>query len=118
MRLVTLAKSIRFPGGPLYKPGKQIEVEDSLFDEYVDKGVFVVEGSDEDSDVVAAASAAPVVEEPATVPEPEPTPAAGVERPKMTATVDVWREYAEANGVKTTGLSKKEIIGAMDSIGA
>lgn len=46
---------------------------------------------------------------------PEPV-AARTERPDMTAPIAVWREYAAHLGIKTTGMKKPEIIGAIDSL--
>lgn len=47
--------------------------------------------------------------------EPEPKvaePAGEVARPAKAASLDEWRKYAEAQGIVTKGLSKKDIIAA------
>lgn len=36
-------------------------------------------------------------------------------RPKKTAPIAVWREYAASKGLKTTGMKLQEIIGAIES---
>lgn len=105
MKTVKLAKSIRFPGGPLLKQGSTHDIDDALFDEFVDKGVFVV-----DTPTVVEESAAPVedvVESDTGVGVDD-----GASRPAKSAPVTAWREYADSLGVDTKGLSKAEIIAA------
>lgn len=104
MKTVKLAKSIRFPGGPLLKQGKTLEVDDAVFDEYFSRGVFVVEVPVE-PDVSNPVSEPPAGDEPVGV-EDE------VERPAKSAPATDWRDYAEALGMDTKGLSKAEIIAA------
>lgn len=104
MKTVKLAKSIRFPGGPLLKQGSTHDIEDALFDEFVDKGVFVV---DTPPVVEPAAPVEEVVESDSDVEVDE-----GVSRPAKSAPVTAWREYADSLGVDTKGLSKAEIIAA------
>lgn len=105
MRKVTLAKSIRFPGGPLRVQGTTIEVEDALYDAYVGKGVFV---SDVDSEPAPAPASVP---EPASK-EPAPVKAPKVTKPAKAASLTRWREYAQSLGIDHKGLSKAEIIAA------
>lgn len=105
MRKVTLAKSIRFPGGPLRVQGTTIEVEDALYDAYVGKGVFV-------SDVDSAPAPAFVPEPEPAVEEPAPVKAPKVAKPAKAASLARWREYAQSLGIDHKGLSKAEIIAA------
>lgn len=53
---------------------------------------------------------------PTVVPEEKPTtgakPAGAMPRPARAASIDEWRKYAEAQGIVTKGLSKKDIIAA------
>ena len=107
MRKVTLAKSIRFPGGPLRVQGTTIEVEDALYDAYVGKGVFV---SDMDSE--PAPAPAPVPEPEPVVEEPAPVKSPKVTKPAKAASLARWREYAQSLGIDHKGLSKAEIIAA------
>ena len=99
---VTLAKSIRLPGDRLRRVGEVVDVSDEVHERFAPLGVFVVDE--------------PAPEpEPAPAPDPEPEPAPeqkGVKRPARTAPVDVWRAYAEAQGIDPKGLSKAEIIAA------
>ena len=37
------------------------------------------------------------------------------ERPLMTASIAVWRDYAAKLGIKTTGMKRAEIIGAVNT---
>ena len=37
------------------------------------------------------------------------------DRPLMTASIAVWRDYAAKLGIKTTGMKRAEIIGAVNS---
>lgn len=105
MRRVTLAKSIRFPGGPLRLQGTTIEVEDALYDAYVGKGVFV-------SDVDSAPAPVSVPEPAPAVEEPAPVKAPKVVKPAKAASLARWREYAQSLGIDHKGLSKAEIIAA------
>jgi len=59
----------------------------------------------------------PEAEEPVQPSDGESSPpASGGERPKMTAHISVWRDYASHLGIKTTGMKKNEIIGAIDEL--
>lgn len=55
------------------------------------------------------------------VPAPAPAPAADAEptkntsRPAKAASITEWRKFAEAQGIITTGMSKKDIIAATQS---
>lgn len=55
------------------------------------------------------------------VPEPAPAPTAGAEpakstsRPAKAASIAEWRKFAEAQGIITAGMSKKDIIAATQS---
>lgn len=104
MKTVKLAKSIRFPGGPLLKQGSTHDIEDALFDEFVDKGVFVV------GTPPVVETAAPV--EDVVESDPDVEVDDGASRPAKSAPVTAWREYADSLGVDTKGLSKAEIIAA------
>ena len=53
------------------------------------------------------------VEKPTVEDKPVGKPAKGdVPRPAKAASLDEWRKYAEAQGIVTKGLSKKDIIAA------
>ena len=47
-------------------------------------------------------------------PQPEVVPGGDSKRPLMTASIAVWRDYAAKLGIKTTGMKKDEIIGAVN----
>lgn len=110
MKQVLLAKAARYPLGStvVHRSGEVIEVEDKDFDTLVELGVVAVE---------PAESPAPEpVEESETSPEPETaltvSESGYPKLPKKTAPVAEWKEYARRNGIKLTGLTKRnEIMG-------
>ena len=57
-------------------------------------------------------------EEPAPPAKPldEPTEEPEVQRPAKSASITEWRKYAERLGIVTTGLAKKDIIAATQSV--
>lgn len=96
-------------GYTLHKPGELVDMEDEAFADAVARGVIV-----------------PHVDEPAPAPESvddtpgddvvEPAPAdesvVEVERPRKTAPKAEWEKYAHSKGIKTAGMSVREIIAA------
>lgn len=92
------------------RPGV-IEVSDA------DGAVMLERGLVVDPTVPAAAP----VSEPAPASNPEPdgetAPEAetpdGVKRPRKTARVDAWRDYAESKGIDPKGMTKAELIAAV-----
>ena len=110
MKQVRLAKAARYPlnSTVVHRSGEVIEVEDKDFDALVELGVVVTEPSEPPVSETVEESEAPSAPETAlTVPE-SGYPAL----PKKTAPVAEWKEYARRNGIKLTGLTKRnEIMG-------
>ena len=107
MKRVRLAKAARYPLGStvVHRSGEVIEVEDKDFDALVELGVVATE---------------PLSSKPVEEPEVSPVPEIVSEvqesgypaLPKKTAPVAEWKEYARRNGIKLTGLTKRnEIMG-------
>ena len=110
MKQVRLAKAARYPlnSTVVHRSGEVIEVEDKDFDALVELGVVAIEPSEPPVSETVEESEAPSAPETAlTVPE-SGYPAL----PKKTAPVAEWKEYARRNGIKLTGLTKRnEIMG-------
>ncbi|WP_165164915.1 hypothetical protein [Corynebacterium qintianiae] len=109
MPKVTLGKATRYPFGSkqVHRSGTVLDV--TIEDEQImrERGLLV--------DVPQPAT---VVLEPEPEPQQEDAPAAPStsgtfpQLPKKTAPVAEWKEYARRNGIKLTGLSKRnEIMG-------
>lgn len=109
MGKVTLAKHWS-PKDVMYPPGSVVEVDDDM-QRWLESCGAVAHAPAATEKPSTAASARK--DEPATE---ETTPAGsssgGAERPARAASIDEWRKYAEAQGIVTKGLSKKEIIAA------
>lgn len=95
-------------GYTLHRPGEVVDMDDEVFADAVARGVIV-----------------PHVDEPAPAPESvddspgddvaESTPddeSVEVERPRKTAPKAEWEKYAHSKGIKTAGMSVREIIAA------
>lgn len=107
MAKVTLAK-FWSPEDIVYPPGAVVEVDEATAQWLESCG----------------AVADPSAEKPEPKPDPKPTvvpeektttsakPAGDMPRPARAASIDEWRKYAEAQGIVTKGLSKKDIIAA------
>lgn len=110
MKQVRLAKAARYPlsSTVVHRSGEVIEVEDKDFDALVELGVVDIEPTESPAPEPVEESEAPSAPETAlTVPE-SGYPAL----PKKTAPVAEWKEYARRNGIKLTGLTKRnEIMG-------
>lgn len=107
---VRLVTAIRLrPDAPLNMPGDVVEVDEGTFARFKDRNVFA-------SAETAKPTPKPVPETvvPETVPEVKET-RRGPNRPKRTASAADWKRYAEAVGVDVKGLSKQEIISAVDA---
>lgn len=76
--------------GALAKPIEETAPEDDTSTDLEDHDA----PDDEDEDVTPVESSDP-------------------EKPKKASSVDAWREYAEARGIETKGLTKAEIIAAV-----
>lgn len=118
-KAITLIKASVVPGhgGALRPSGFTAEVDEATYQGLLRRGVITAEPapappSTAEEEEVSAPE--PEVEE-----EPEPAPApptkSGGKLPPMTAPIAVWREFAEspAVGIKTAGMKKPEIIGAV-----
>lgn len=106
---VTLAKAIRLPGHPLRARGAVVDVDEATAERLRARGVLV----DETAAPERVKGPARVVE---PVEEKQPEGIDGVEeavKPAKSAGIEVWRDYARANGVDPKGLSKQEIIAAL-----
>lgn len=101
---VTLAKHWS-PENELYSPGDVVEVDDETA-QWLDSCGAVSHAPDK-------AEKKPAKRKPveATTTEDKPTKD-NVPRPAKAASLDEWRKYAEAQGIVTKGLSKKDIIAA------
>ena len=110
MKQVRLAKAARYPlnSTVVHRSGEVIDVEDKDFDALVELGVVATEPTE------------PLSSKPAEEPEVSPVPEIVSEvqesgypkLPKKTAPVAEWKEYARRNGIKLTGLTKRnEIMG-------
>ncbi|PRQ10628.1 hypothetical protein C1Y63_10565 [Corynebacterium sp. 13CS0277] len=100
------------PADPLhpvvYRRGDAVDVDGVDVDWAVRVGIIA------DADALPAPAPAPavVVEEPAEEPAPAPAVEAPV-KPKKTAPVDAWRDYATHLGIDVKGLTRAEIISAV-----
>lgn len=105
---VTLAKHWS-PENELYSPGDVVEVDDETA-QWLDSCGAVSHAPDKAEKKPANHKP---VDKPSTDDKPEDKPAKGdVPRPAKAASIDEWRKYAEAQGIVTKGLSKKDIIAA------
>lgn len=110
MKQVRLAKATRYPlnSTVVHRSGEVIDVEDKDFDALVELGVVATEPSEPPVSETVEESAEPPVEETVSVVPESDYPAL----PKKTAPVAEWKEYARRNGIKLTGLTKRnEIMG-------
>ena len=109
MRTITLARYWN-PGNSFYKPGDVVEVEESTA-EWLERT-----GAAAKPQAKAVPQPRDTVKKPAEdddeAPEAAVTAGGEHERPARTASIDVWREFAEAQGITTKGLSKQELIAA------
>lgn len=112
---VILAKAFRYSKDrPLGNPGQVVEVSEDTFERHKDSGLFTFgDETANDGPVVEHVEDAPIADDDH---EETPKPVKGkLSRPKQVASVAVWREYAESLGLKVTGMTKPEIIGAVDA---
>lgn len=108
VRLVTAVR-LR-PDAPLSLPGTVVDMDEDTLARFEGRGVF--------ESVTArkpAPKPEPVVERGAEAPEPERVVKRGPNRPKRTASTADWKHYAEQVGVDIKGMSKQEIISAVDA---
>lgn len=114
---IQLVKAAQIPkGGPVYPSGTRAVVEESYGEWLVSTGRAVPAA--EVVEAVAPVEPAPEVVEAVEARPAEPVASApGAERPRRAAPVEVWKEYAAALGVKTTGMKKAHIIQAVESLG-
>lgn len=108
MREVVLTKSVRLAADrPIARAGQMVSVDDATYTRLEQLGVIapgdVVEPESDDHEQETTGEDQEL--------EPE-VPAPRVPLPEKTAPVAEWREYARLNGIKLTGLTKRnEIIG-------
>lgn len=105
---VTLAKYWS-PEDILLPPGSVVEVDDETAG-WLDSCGAVRHETDHTAKKPSKSKPAPVeqeAEKPTAAPKGDDVP-----RPAKAAPIDDWRKYAEAQGIVTKGLSKKELIGA------
>ena len=110
MKRVRLAKAARYPLGStvVHRSGEVIEVEDKDFDALVELGVVAIEPTESPAPEPVEESEAPSAPETVSAVPESDYPAL----PKKTAPVAEWKEYARRNGIKLTGLTKRnEIMG-------
>lgn len=95
------------PGTEMHAPGDVVEVDEATAKWLEETGALDVE-------VVKPAGVKPVVDtpEPEAPAEPEPEPVEDAQRPKNTAPLKAWQDYAQSRGIATKGLSKQQIIAA------
>ena len=107
MKQVLLAKAVRYPFGStvVHRSGEVIEVDEKDFDVLAGMGVVATAPTEPDEPEAEKATR--------EVPKPEAAPVSGYPSlPKKTAPVAEWKEYARRNGIKLTGLTKRnEIMG-------
>lgn len=104
---VTLAKAIRLPGHPLRARGAVVDVDEATAARLRARGVLV--------DETAAPESVPVKVDP-PVKDEKPEGVDGVEqsaKPAKSAKIELWQDYARANGFDPKGLSKQELIAAL-----
>lgn len=119
MPKITLLNPSQIPpygGGRIYPRGYSADVAEDVASELAEYGLIdqgtEVEPVDEPVEDDPIEDDEPADDEP----EETPKPAKGkLSRPKQVASVAVWREYAESLGLKVTGMTKPEIIGAVDA---
>lgn len=104
---VTLAKYWS-PEDVLLPPGSVVEVDDETAS-WLDSCGAVRHETDHTAKKPESKPA--LVEQEAEKPTAAPK-SGDVPRPAKAAPIDDWRKYAEAQGIVTKGLSKKELIGA------
>ncbi|WP_408920869.1 hypothetical protein [Corynebacterium marquesiae] len=110
MKQVRLAKAARYPLGStvVHRSGEVIDVEDKDFDALVELGVVATEPTGPSDSETVEDSEEPGEPEAPSAPSTTGYPAL----PKKTAPVAEWKEYARRNGIKLTGLTKRnEIMG-------
>ena len=124
-KIITLVKAsvVRGHGGAVRPSGFTAEVDDGTYQTLLSRGVIEPEPEPvppaDTEDAEAPEPAAEVEEDPEPEPEPEPEPVppadgkSGGKLPPMTAPIAVWREAADKIGIKTAGMKKPEIIGAI-----
>jgi len=111
MPKVTLARRWN-PGVEVHLPGDVVEVDEVTAD-WLKRSGATVEGAAHRSGRERPAQ--PVEQEPeaaASEPEEDSDEATGVTRPARAASIEVWRKYAEKQGIAVKGLSKQELIAA------
>lgn len=105
MRLVT---AIRLsPGTPLRKPGQWVDVDEDTYERLSALGVLA-------TDANAPASTPSVASTEDAEGEGVPASHRGVKRPIKAASAVEWKAFAEAKGLNVKGLSKQQIIAAIN----
>ncbi|WP_068802072.1 hypothetical protein [Corynebacterium phoceense] len=117
MREVVLTKSVRLAADrPIARAGQMVSVDDATYTRLEQLGAIapgdVVEPESDDHEQETTGEDQELEPEVPAPAEPTVKPAPRVPLPEKTAPVAEWREYARLNGIKLTGLTKRnEIIG-------
>lgn len=111
MPKVTLLKAARFPLGSrqVHPSGTVLDVSDADAKALLERSLIAEESEPEPAPEPEAGKPEP---EPEKEPEPGQVSTAYGPLPAKTAPVAIWKEYARSNGIKLTGLTKRnEIMG-------
>lgn len=95
------------PGDDHFAPGDVIEVDEAVAEWLARTGAVA---TPEVVDPIEVVDEQP--EETGHVAEAPAGAAVATDRPARTASIETWRDYAEAQGIATKGLSKQELIAA------
>lgn len=94
-------------GYVLHQPGEKVNMTLPEWAEAVERGVIVPEGVEE-----APAETPTPTPTPTPVPAPVEPASPAARRPRKTAPKAEWEAYAKQLGIKTSGMSVREIIAA------
>lgn len=115
IELINPAQIPPYSDGPLYPRGHVAEVSEEVASKLEEFGLVAKPEAGSGGKPEPKAASEPVAEAEPDAATPKPAAAGKPQRPKQAASTAVWREYAEALGLKVNGLSKPEIIGAVDA---
>lgn len=105
---ITLAKAARVPlKGPIRDRGYSAEVDEDTYQALKSHGVLADTEKPEVKVEVKTETEQEAVQS---------TKKSGPKRPAKSAPVQAWRDYADSRGIKTGGLTRSQIIGAVKKI--